>query len=77
MSTLATVDDPAEVKAIMSELRAATSQVGPTLLDLFRSRRSEPARDSAPVSVSLSTNSRVASSERHAPPPVNREVADV
>ena len=70
MSTLATVDDPAEVQAIVAELRPSTTQVGPTLLDLFRSRRSEPTRDSAPASVSLSTHRRAA-------PPVNREVADV
>ncbi len=74
MSTLATVDDPEEVHAIVCELRASTSQVGPTLLDLFRSRRSEPTRDSATASVSLSTSRRTASSERLA---ANREVADV
>ena len=77
MSTLATVDDPAEVQAIVTELRPLTTQVGPTLLDLFRSRRSEPTRDSAPASVSLSTHSRSASSDRRTSPPVNREVADV
>ncbi len=77
MSTLATVDDPVEVQTILSELRASTSQVGPTLLDLFRNNRSEPTRDSAPVSVSLSTNSRATHSDRRPSPPLNREVADV
>ncbi len=78
MSTLATVDDPVEVQAIVAELRPSTSKMGPTLLDLFRGQRAEPSRDdSAPVSVSLSTTSRAASSERRSTPPVNREVADV
>ena len=78
MSTLATVDDPAEVQAIVAELRPATSKMGPTLLDLFRSSRTEPSHDdSAPVSISLSTTSRSASSERRSSSPVNREVADV
>lgn len=77
MSTLATVDDPEEVQAIVAELRASTSQVGPMWLDLFRNQRAEPTHDSAPVSVSLSTPSRVPTSERRPSPPVNREVADV
>lgn len=77
MSTLATVDDPEEIQTIVAELRASTSQVGPTLLDLFRNKRAEPNRDSVPASVSLSTHSRAPSSERRTTPPVNREVADV
>jgi flagellar biogenesis protein FliO len=78
MSTLATVDDPVEVQAIVAELRPITSKMGPTLLDLFRGQRGEPTRDdSAPVSVSLSTTSRAATSERRTTPLVNREVADV
>ncbi len=78
MSTLATVDDPVEVQAIVAELRPSTSKMGPTLLDLFRGQRGEPNRDdSAPVSVSLSTTSRAASNERRSMPSVNREVADV
>ncbi len=78
MSTLATVDDPVEVQAIVAELRPSTSKMGPTLLDLFRGQRTDTSRDdSAPVSVSLSTTSRAASSERRSMPPVNREVADV
>lgn len=78
MSTLATVDDPVEVQSILTELQPATSKMGPTLRDLFRSQRAEPSRDdSAPVSVSLSTASRAASSERRSTLPVNREVADV
>ena len=77
MSTLATVDDPAEVQAIVAELRPSSTQAGPTFFDLFRNRASEPTRDPAPTSVSLSTHHRTASSDRRPASPVNREVADV
>ncbi len=77
MSTLATVEDPAEVRAIVSELRPPLTQVGPTLFDLFRSRQPERARDNAPVNVALSTDPRPRAPERPSTAKVNREVADV
>lgn len=77
MSTLATVDDPGEVQAIVAEHRPVPSQVGPTVLDLLRGRRSEPLRPSAVDAVSVSTSQRSSDAPRRSSSSVNREVADV
>ncbi len=82
MSTLATVDDPAEVQALVAELRPAASPMGPTLWDLFRTRKSEarpsePTPESAPVNVRLSTESRLTTPARRSAPTRPREVNDV
>ena len=82
MSTLATVDDPAEVQAIVAELQPAPSKMGPTLFDLFRPQKNEtperaPTREAPPVNVTLSTEARSKSLDRRLTPQTKREVTDV
>ena len=83
MTTLATVDDPAEVQSIVAELQTSPTSAGPTLTDLFRSKQADSKhagsrRTASPsVEVTLSTESRVASHERHASSLSQREVTDV
>jgi|GEM_PF-2844061 len=66
MSTLATVEDPAEVEAIVTELRPASAKGGPTLFDLFRPRPTEMSRGAAAVNVTLSTDGRSARAHQEA-----------
>lgn len=85
MSTLTTIEDPAEVDRMMAELRPAATQTRPTWKDLFRSPRSD-SREQPASGVSISTMRRPANtntvtstpnSVRSEPNVTQREVADV
>lgn len=77
MSTLATVDDPAEVQAIVEELLPPVTRGRPTVRELFRAKRPGPPPDSLEESVSLSTTGRTMTGERLSLAATKREVADV
>lgn len=73
MSTLASVSDPVEAARLLEELRPANPPAGPTVLDLFRSRRTE----AAPLAgASLTTAPLTRSAPSHQPRST-AEVADV
>ncbi len=88
MTTLAQVDDPEEVQALLTELQSSSSGRRPKAFGLFRQRRSRDhsraertrwadANHSSPAaSVSLSTESRTAAHERRSPSPPSHEVND-
>jgi flagellar biogenesis protein FliO len=81
MSTLTTIEDPAEVARLMAELRPAATQTRPTWKDLFRAPQAEP-REQAASGVSISTMRRPPTTNSapsvHSESDVTqREVADV
>lgn len=90
MTTLAQVEDPGEVQALISELESSVGNRGVSNPFRFRptKRQSSPSRSersrwaetdshSPAVSVSLSTESRSTMPERRPAPPHNSEVSDV
>ena len=77
MSTLATLDDPAEVQAIVAELLPPVTRGKPTMRDLFRAKRPDPRNESLEESISLSTTNRTLNGERQPSTATKREVADV
>ncbi len=77
MSTLATIDDPAEVQTIVAELLLPVTRGRPTMRDLFRAKRPDPRNEPLEESISLSTTSRTPSGERQSFTATQREVADV
>jgi flagellar biogenesis protein FliO len=90
MTTLAQVEDPDEVQALLSELESSAANSGGSNPFRFRraknhsaqsrpdrSRWADPDRTSPAVSVSLSTESRTAAHERRPPSPPHHEVNDV
>lgn len=90
VTTLAQVEDPSEVQALLSELESSVGKRGVSNPFRFRtakrqasqsrterSRWAEADRHSPAVSVSLSTESRAAMPERRPASPPNPEVSDV
>ena len=90
MTTLAQVEDPDEVQALLSELESSAGNRGVSNPFRFRpakrhapqsqserSRWAESDRTSPAVSVSLSTESRAAMPERRPASSLNSEVSDV
>ena len=90
MTTLAQVEDPDEVQALLSELENSAANSGGSNPFRFRraknhsaqsrperSRWADSDRTSPAVSVSLSTESRTAAHERRPPSPPHHEVNDV
>lgn len=81
MSTLSTIEDPAEVAQLMAELRPPVTQSRPTWKDLFRSPQSD-SRERPASGVSISTMRRPPNTNS-APPVLSepnatqREVTDV
>jgi flagellar biogenesis protein FliO len=81
MSTLTTIEDPAEVAQLMAELRPPATQSRPTWKDLFHSPQGDP-REQPATAVSISTMRRPAPTSSVSPvrsehDATQREVADV
>lgn len=75
MTTLAQVTDPEQAAQLLQDLRpVAGTAMGPTVLDLFRSRRTE---GSAPLAGATFSTSPVSRSTAPSPPRTVPEVSDV